>query len=120
MARYHQLLAGASWIDEYGDPEDPEQARALAAYSPYHQVRRAGDGVPYPPALFLTSTRDDRVHPGHARKMVAKMQQLGHAQTWYLENTEGGHAGAVDARQSASLHALIYGFLWRTVGRGWH
>ena len=117
MARYHQLLAGASWIDEYGDPEQPNHARALAAYSPYHNVKGVQGGTSYPPVLFLTSTRDDRVHPGHARKMTAKMQQLGHEQTWYLENVDGGHAGAVDARQNASRHALIYSFLWRTVGQ---
>ncbi|RLM48936.1 S9 family peptidase, partial [Halobellus sp. Atlit-31R] len=75
MRRYHQLLAGASWMGEYGDPDDPAEWAWIGRYSPYHQVR---EGRRYPRVLFTTSTRDDRVHPGHARKMAARMQEQGH------------------------------------------
>ncbi|WP_042337149.1 prolyl oligopeptidase family serine peptidase [Paraburkholderia ferrariae] len=116
MQRYPLLHAGASWLDEYGDPEDPAEARALAAYSPYHRVRA---GVPYPPSLFTTSTSDDRVHPGHARKMVARMQEQGHANVWYLENTEGGHGPGSDALERADYDALVFRFLWTTLAGTW-
>jgi prolyl oligopeptidase len=108
MSRYHLLHAGASWIDEYGDPDDPAEARALAAYSPYHCVSAA---VAYPPVLFTTSTADDRVHPGHARKMAARMQALGAEQVWYRENTEGGHGGS-DELEQAEHDAMVFEFLW--------
>ncbi|HEY2606127.1 prolyl oligopeptidase family serine peptidase [Paraburkholderia sp. RL18-103-BIB-C] len=108
MSRYHLLHAGASWIDEYGDPDDPAEARALAAYSPYHCVSA---GVAYPPVLFTTSTADDRVHPGHARKMAARMQALGAEQVWYRENTEGGHGGS-DELEQAEHDAMVFEFLW--------
>ncbi len=107
MLRYHKLLAGASWMGEYGDPDDPEEARWLRRYSPYHTV--AAD-VRYPQVLFTTSTRDDRVHPGHARKMFARMKEQGH-QVLYYENIEGGHGGAADNKQAAFLSALAYTFL---------
>ncbi|MBV8260594.1 MAG: S9 family peptidase, partial [Paraburkholderia sp.] len=116
MQRYPLLHAGASWIDEYGDPEDAEEARALAAYSPYHHVK---PGVAYPATLFTTSTSDDRVHPSHARKMVARMQQQGHANVWYLENTEGGHGPGSDSLERAQYDALIYRFLWTTLAGNW-
>ncbi|MFP3568802.1 prolyl oligopeptidase family serine peptidase [Paraburkholderia sp. SIMBA_030] len=109
MSRYHLLHAGASWIDEYGDPDEPDEARVLAAYSPYHRV--AAD-VAYPPVLFTTSTADDRVHPGHARKMAARMQALGAGQVWYRENTEGGHGGS-DELEQAGHDAMVFEFLWR-------
>jgi prolyl oligopeptidase len=109
MSRYHLLHAGASWIDEYGDPDEPDEARVLAAYSPYHQVRA---GVAYPPVLFTTSTSDDRVHPGHARKMVARMQALGAERVWYRENTDGGHGGGSDELEQAVHDAMEYEFLW--------
>ncbi len=112
MLRYPLLHAGASWLDEYGDPdasEAPDEANALAAYSPYQRVEAA---VAYPPVLFTTSTSDDRVHPGHARKMVARMQKQGHAEVWYLENTEGGHGPGSDALEHAKYDALVYRFLW--------
>ncbi|WP_208621832.1 prolyl oligopeptidase family serine peptidase [Bordetella genomosp. 12] len=112
MLRFHKLLQGATWIDEYGDPED-EQARAwLLAYSPYHQVKA---GVHYPALLLTTSTSDDRVHPGHARKMAAKMQAQGHDRVWYLERREGGHGAGVEARSIAHAEALESRFLWRAV-----
>lgn len=116
MQRYPLLHAGASWIDEYGDPEDAEESRALAAYSPYHHVK---PGVAYPPSLFTTSTSDDRVHPSHARKMVARMEKQGHANVWYLENTEGGHGPGSDSLERAEYDALVYRFLWTTLAGNW-
>jgi prolyl oligopeptidase len=113
MRRYHKLLAGASWMAEYGDPDDPGDWAALARYSPYQNVRA---GVRMPRVLFTTSTRDDRVHPGHARKMAARMLEQGHAPL-YWENVEGGHGGAADNAQRAQMMALEYAFLWRTLGR---
>ena len=109
MRRYHRLLAGASWMGEYGDPDDPRDWEWLRHWSPYHAVRR---GRRYPRILFTTSTRDDRVHPGHARKMAARMRELGHDILFY-ENVEGGHGGAADNRQAAHLSALAFAFLWR-------
>lgn len=109
MRRYHQLLAGASWIGEYGDPDDPAQWAWIGRYSPYHQLRA---GERYPRVLFTSSTRDDRVHPGHARKMAARMLELGH-DVLYWENTEGGHAGAADNAQTARMWALTWTFLRR-------
>ncbi len=108
MRRYHQLLAGASWMGEYGDPDNPAEWAFIRTFSPYHNVK---PDVRYPPILFTTSTRDDRVHPGHARKMVARMLEQGH-DVLYYENIEGGHAGAADNRQAAFMSALAYTFLW--------
>ncbi|REF35826.1 prolyl oligopeptidase [Thermasporomyces composti] len=109
MKRYHRLLAGASWMAEYGDPDDENDWAFLREYSPYHNVR---PGRPYPPVLFITSTRDDRVHPGHARKMVAKLRDLGYDVAYY-ENIEGGHGSAADNEQLAFKNALAMEFLWR-------
>lgn len=109
MKRYHRLLAGASWMAEYGDPDDEKDWAFLRTYSPYHHVR---PGQPYPPVLFITSTRDDRVHPGHARKMVAKLRDLGYDVAYY-ENIEGGHGSAADNEQLAFKNALAMEFLWR-------
>jgi len=109
MRRYHQLLAGASWMAEYGDPDKPEDWAALSKYSPYQNVKR---GMKLPKVLFATSTRDDRVHPGHARKMAARMIAFGH-RVLYWENIEGGHGGAADNAQRAQMMALEYSFLWR-------
>lgn len=106
MHRYHMLLAGASWIAEYGNPEKPEEWAYLAKYSPYQNTRAEAN---YPPILLTTSTRDDRVHPGHARKMTALLQQQGHT-VWYHENIEGGHGGAADNKQRAFQSALAYEF----------
>lgn len=108
MRRYHRLLAGASWMAEYGDPDDPEDWAFISRYSPYHNVHRDRT---YPPVLFTTSTRDDRVHPGHARKMAARMLSMGHS-VYYYESTEGGHGGAVTAEQQAEMWSLIYSFFW--------
>lgn len=107
MQRYHKLLAGASWMAEYGDPDNPEDWGWLQHYSPYHNVRA---DAKYPPLLFTTSTRDDRVHPGHARKMMARMQAQGH-DVLYYENIEGGHGGAANNPQAAYMQALAYTFL---------
>lgn len=109
MLRYHRLLAGASWIGEYGDPDRAEDAVWLRRYSPYHNLQREAR---YPPVLFTTSTRDDRVHPGHARKTMARLRELGHDALYY-ENLEGGHGGAADHKQAAFLAALAYTFLWQ-------
>jgi prolyl oligopeptidase len=112
MRRYHRLLAGASWMAEYGNPDLPEQWAWIAGYSPYQNLR---PGMALPKLLFTTSTRDDRVHPGHARKMAAKMLALGHTPL-YFENTEGGHAGAADNAQKADMLALEFAFLWQALG----
>ena len=109
MRQYHTLLAGASWMGEYGNPDDPAEWEFIRTFSPYHNVR---EGVTYPPTLFTTSTRDDRVHPGHARKMVARMLAQ-HHDVLYYENMEGGHAGAADNRQAAFMSALAWTFLRR-------
>lgn len=108
MLRFHLLLAGASWIAEYGDPDDPADRDFLAAYSPLQNLR---PGVEYPEALFTTSTRDDRVHPAHARRMVARLMEL-EQPVLYYENTEGGHGGAANHAQIAKLQGLIYAYLF--------
>lgn len=110
MQRYNQLLAGASWMGEYGNPDIPAEWAYIRKFSPYHNLK---DGVRYPNVLFTTSTRDDRVHPGHARKMFAKMQGMGIQNAWYYENMEGGHAGAADNGQKADMTALEFSFLWK-------
>ena len=112
MRRYHLLLAGASWMAEYGDPDDPEQWAFMKPFSPYQNISA---DVTYPPILVTTSTRDDRVHPGHARKLVARLEETGH-DVQYYENIEGGHGGAADNKQAAFKSALAYEFLWRTIG----
>jgi prolyl oligopeptidase len=111
MRRYHLLLAGASWVAEYGDPDNPDDWAFISKYSPYQNISTSDQ---YPSVLFTTSTRDDRVHPGHARKMVAALQAAGH-RVWYYEKIEGGHAGAADNEQAAFKAALSYSFLWRTL-----
>jgi prolyl oligopeptidase len=113
MLRYHKLLAGASWIAEYGDPDKPEERAVIARYSPYQNVRR---GQKYPRLFLVTSTRDDRVHPGHARKMAARMTEQGH-DVVYFENIEGGHGAAADNEQAARMWAQTFTFLWRQLGR---
>jgi prolyl oligopeptidase len=107
MRRFNKLLAGASWMDEYGDPDKPGDWAYISKYSPYQNVAKEKN---YPRILFLTSTRDDRVHPGHARKMVAKMKGQTH-DVLYYENTEGGHGAAANNKQSAFMSALAYTFL---------
>lgn len=116
MKRYSHLLAGASWMAEYGDPDQPDQWAYIRTFSPYHNLAA---GVKYPPVLFMTSTRDDRVHPGHARKMMAKMQALG-ADVRYFENIEGGHGGAANNEQTAEMAALYLSFLWQELAPARH
>ncbi len=113
MKRYNKLLAGASWMGEYGDP-DTDDWQFIREYSPYHNLE---PGTDYPKPFFTTSTRDDRVHPGHARKMVARMLEMGHDLLYY-ENTVGGHAGASDNKQAARAEALLYSYLWDQLGSG--
>jgi len=112
MKRFHLLLAGASWMAEYGDPDDPADWEFISKYSPYQNI---SSDRRYPPILITTSTRDDRVHPGHARKMTAALQDAGHPVSYY-ENIEGGHGGAADNSQAAFRSALIYRYLWKTIG----
>ena len=111
MKRYSHLLAGASWMAEYGNP-DTADWDFIKTFSPYHLFDASKS---YPPVLFTTSTRDDRVHPGHARKMAAKMIEAGKDVTYY-ENIEGGHGGAANNAQAAHMSALAYGFLWEKLG----
>jgi prolyl oligopeptidase len=115
MRRYHLLLAGASWMAEYGDPDDPADWAFLRTFSPYQQLTAPEADVAgrrYPPVLFVTSTRDDRVHPGHARKMMARTRELG-LDVRYYENIEGGHGAAADNEQAATMWALVLEFLWQ-------
>lgn len=107
MKRYNKLLAGASWMAEYGNP-DTDDWEYIKTWSPYHNL---DPEAKYPEVYFYTSTRDDRVHPGHARKMVAKMTDMGH-KVYYYENTEGGHSGGANLNQYAYSGALAYAYLW--------
>jgi len=109
MRRYHKLLAGASWMSEYGDPDDPDEWAFIKTWSPYHNLDAGAD---YPRVFFFTNTRDDRVHPGHARKMVAKMSAMD-KQVYYYENTEGGHASGSNNDQKAYTWALAFSYLWK-------
>ena len=108
MKRYTHMSAGASWMAEYGDPDKPEEWKYIQTFSPYQNVHK---GTRYPPVLFTTSTRDDRVGPVHARKMAARMQAMGFDASLY-ENLEGGHGAAADNKQSAFMNALAYTYLW--------
>ena len=109
MRRFNTLLAGASWMAEYGNPDVPEQWAFIQTWSPYFLLRR---DAKYPMPLYWTNTRDDRVHPGHARKMVAKMQELGHP-VYYFENVEGGHGSGSVNPQRAYIDALESAYLWK-------
>ncbi|MCP5047828.1 MAG: S9 family peptidase, partial [bacterium] len=100
MKRYHKLLAGSSWTGEYGNPDKPEEWAFIKTYSPYQNIKK---DAKYPKVFFTSSTRDDRVHPAHARKMAAKMEQMGHP-VFYYENVEGGHAGAANSNQRAYMN----------------
>lgn len=113
MKRYNKLLAGASWMGEYGNPDKPEEWAYIKKYSPYQNI---SENKNYPKVLFMTSTRDDRVHPGHARKMAAKMESL-NKPVYFYENTEGGHSAGVTNSQVAYEYALIYSYLWMQLGK---
>jgi len=106
MKRFSHLLAGASWMAEYGNPDVPADWAFISKYSPYQNLRK---DAKYPRVFFTTTTRDDRVHPAHARKMVARMKEQGH-DVLYFENTEGGHGSGVTPAQQAYSAALIYTF----------
>jgi prolyl oligopeptidase len=108
MQRYNKLLAGASWMAEYGDP-DTDDWEYIKTWSPYHNLDQEKD---YPKVFFYTSTRDDRVHPGHARKMVKKMTDMDKP-VYYYENTEGGHGVAANLNQRAYMWGLTYAYLWK-------
>jgi prolyl oligopeptidase len=112
MRRYAKLHAGASWVAEYGDPDNPEDWRFLKEISAYHA---AVPGRHYPPILIATSRRDDRVHPGHARKMAAKLQAMGY-EAYFFEPAAGGHGYGKDNRERAAFTALGYNFLRRAIG----
>jgi prolyl oligopeptidase len=107
MLRYDRLLAGASWVDEYGSPSVPEERAFLETISPYHNLRARED---FPLPFVLTSTKDDRVHPGHARKYVARLQELG-MPVLYYENIDGGHSAAANLNEAARRRALEYTYL---------
>ena len=109
MLRYHKLLAGNSWMGEYGNPDIAEQAAYIRKYSPYQNLAA---GKNYPKIFFMTSTKDDRVHPGHARKMAARMESMGYP-FFYYENTEGGHGAAANLEQRAHFSALMYTYLYQ-------
>jgi len=109
MRRFSKLLAGASWMAEYGDPDAPADWAFIKTWSPYELLRK---DAKYPTPFFWTNTRDDRVHPGHARKMVAKMESLGHP-VYYFENIEGGHGSGAVNKQSAYVNGLEYAYLWK-------
>jgi prolyl oligopeptidase len=102
MLRFHKLLAGHSWTAEYGNPDIPEERAYIEEYSPYQKI---SEEKKYPKVMLMTSTKDDRVHPGHARKMAAKMMDMGH-EPYYYENTEGGHAGSSNSIQRARWVAI--------------
>jgi prolyl oligopeptidase len=113
MQRYNHLLAGASWMDEFGDPDKPDEWAYISRYSPYQNLK---PNTKYPKVMFTTTTRDDRVHPAHARKMAAKMESMG-LPFYYFENTEGGHGAGVTNEQRAKSLALTYAYLWQQLGR---
>jgi len=109
MRRFNHLLAGASWMAEYGDPDKPEDWAYIKTWSPYQLLRKDAH---YPTPFFWTNTRDDRVHPAHARKMAAKLEALGHP-VYYFENTEGGHGTGALNKQTAYVTGLQYAYLWK-------
>merc|ERR1711871_320867 len=115
MKRYSHLLAGASWMAEYGDP-DTDDWQYLQQYSPYHNIKRE---CKYPPLLVTTSTKDDRVHPYHARSFVNRLKDVaGNTgnHIYYYENIEGGHGGAADSKQTAFMTVLYISFLNKFIG----
>lgn len=118
MLGFTKLFAGPSWVEEYGDPGKPADRAVLARWSPYQNAKKAGTAIKsYPPTLFIGNRNDDRVHPAHARKMVAQMRALGHTQTWLYEEMSGGHSGRTDPRIFAQREALLYTFLWMQLSR---
>ena len=114
MLRYDKLLAGASWVGEYGSPADPVEGAFLKSISPYHNVK---PGVKYPEIFFLTSTKDDRVHPGHARKMAKRLEDMGYDFLYY-ENIDGGHSAAANLKETARRLTLQYTYLLQKLKDG--
>lgn len=109
MWRYDKMLAGASWVAEYGDPDVPGDWAFLSKYSPYQNLKK---GVKYPPIFLYLSTKDDRVHPGHARKYAARLAEYGN-RVYYHEYIEGGHSVGADHAEDAVRAAMLHGFLQR-------
>ena len=114
MMRYHTLLAGASWMGEYGDPDDDTEGAFLRQISPYHNLDPT---LEYPEVFFITSTKDDRVHPAHARKVAKRMEDQGHAFLYY-ENIDGGHSAAANLRETAKRLALQHTYLFEKLRDG--
>jgi len=114
MMRYHTLLAGASWMGEYGDPDDAVEGKFLRSISPYHNI---DPEVDYPEVFFITSTKDDRVHPGHARKVAKRMEDQGH-DFFYYENIDGGHSAAANLKETAKRLALQHTYLMQKLRDG--
>jgi prolyl oligopeptidase len=112
MKRYSHLLAGASWVDEYGDPDKPEQWAYLSKYSPYQNMRK---DVRYPAVFIYGSTKDDRVHPGHARKAAARFMEYGN-RVYFHEYMEGGHSVGADYAEDAKRAAMLLMYLDRELG----
>jgi prolyl oligopeptidase len=107
MQRFTKLLAGPSWVDEYGNPDKPEDWAVMQRYSPYQNLKPS---IKLPPTLYMASLNDDRVHPAHGRKMAARQAELGNP-TWYYEPEQGGHSGRSTPQLQAEREALIYTFL---------
>ena len=114
MMRFHTLLAGASWMGEYGNPEDPVEGAFLRKISPYHNIDPEAD---YPEVFFVTSTKDDRVHPAHARKVAKRMEDQGHDFLYY-ENIDGGHSAAANLKETAKRLALQHTYLMQKLKDG--
>jgi len=114
MMRFHTLLAGASWMGEYGNPEDPVEGAFLRKISPYHNIDPEAD---YPEVFFVTSTKDDRVHPAHARKVAKRMEDQGH-EFLYYENIDGGHSAAANLKETAKRLALQHTYLMQKLKDG--
>ena len=110
MLRYHKLLAGASWVDEYGSPDVPEERAFLEKISPVHNFHPKEKTYPTP--FFVTSTKDDRVHPGHARKMGFLFEQA-KLPFYYYENIDGGHSAAANQLERAKRAALEFTYLFK-------
>jgi prolyl oligopeptidase len=107
MQRYTKLLAGPSWVDEFGDPDKQEDWAVMQRYSPYHNIK---PGAKLPPTLYMSNLNDDRLHPAHGRKMAARQAELGNP-TWYYEPEQGGHGGRATPQLQAEREALLYAFL---------
>ena len=112
MLRYHTLLAGAPWMGEYGDPDDAVEGAYLRSLSPYHNIKPDED---YPEMFLITSTKDDRVHPAHARKMAKRLEDLGHDFLYY-ENIDGGHSAAANLKETARRLSLQHTYLFQKLG----